>query len=156
MIYFKTNFVLQRLMEEIKRNMDNIENCEKNAKAYIDSVKVFFCCCFFHRRNLLFILAGNNSISFTFRFQDYEFQILTYRALQDPIASPLKKPKMECASDDIIQEVGFNSVCLKAVSVCLSAFVSPKFNTMGKIKLHSFYFFFYKAKSCVLSCISVR
>lgn len=43
MIYFKTNFVLQRLMEEIKRNMDNIENCEKNAKAYIDSVKVFFC-----------------------------------------------------------------------------------------------------------------
>lgn len=124
--------------------MDNIENCEKNAKAYIDSVKVFFCCCFFHRNNLLFILTGNNSISFTFCFQDYEFQILTYRALQDPIASPLKKPKMECVSDDIIQEVGFNSVCLKAVSVCLSAFVSPKFNTMGKIKL-----FFYKAKSCV-------
>lgn len=29
-------------MEEIERNMDNIENCEKNAKAYIDSVKVLF------------------------------------------------------------------------------------------------------------------
>lgn len=41
--------------------------------------------------------------------KDYEFQILTYKALQDPIASPLKKPKMECASDDIIQEVGSTS-----------------------------------------------
>lgn len=37
--------------------------------------------------------------------QDYEFQVLTYKALQDPIASPLKKPKLECASDSIIQEV---------------------------------------------------
>lgn len=27
-------------MEEIERNKDNIENCQKNAKAYIDSVKV--------------------------------------------------------------------------------------------------------------------
>ncbi|XP_026155350.1 plectin a isoform X10 [Mastacembelus armatus] len=64
----------QKLLEEIEKNKDKVENCQKNAKAYIDSVK------------------------------DYEFQILTYKALQDPIASPLKKPKMECASDDIIQE----------------------------------------------------
>ncbi|KAE8282540.1 Plectin [Larimichthys crocea] len=64
----------KKLLEEIEENKDRIESCEKNAKAYIDSVK------------------------------DYEFQILTYRALQDPIASPLKKPKMECASDDIIQQ----------------------------------------------------
>uniref|UniRef100_A0A3Q3K2X3 Plectin n=1 Tax=Monopterus albus TaxID=43700 RepID=A0A3Q3K2X3_MONAL len=64
----------KKLLEEIEKNKDKIENCEKNAKAYIDSVK------------------------------DYEFQILTYKALQDPIASPLKKPKMECASDDIIHE----------------------------------------------------
>lgn len=34
------NLFLQRLMEEIERNKDNIENCQKNAKAYIDSVKV--------------------------------------------------------------------------------------------------------------------
>ena len=39
-------------------------------------------------------------------FQDYELQILTYKALQDPISSPLKKRKMESASDNIIQEVG--------------------------------------------------
>ncbi|XP_039978369.1 plectin a isoform X3 [Xiphias gladius] len=64
----------KKLLEEIEKNKDRIENCQKNAKAYIDSVK------------------------------DYEFQILTYKALQDPIASPLKKPKMECASDNIIQE----------------------------------------------------
>uniref|UniRef100_A0A7N6F9T0 Plectin n=1 Tax=Anabas testudineus TaxID=64144 RepID=A0A7N6F9T0_ANATE len=64
----------KKLLEEIEKNKDQIENCQKDAKAYIDSVK------------------------------DYEFQILTYKALQDPIASPLKKPKMECASDNIIQE----------------------------------------------------
>ncbi|XP_062291982.1 plectin a [Scomber scombrus] len=64
----------KKLLEEIEKNQDKIENCEKNAKAYIDSVK------------------------------DYELQILTYKALQDPIASPLKKPKMECVSDNIIQE----------------------------------------------------
>uniref|UniRef100_A0A672GV28 Plectin n=1 Tax=Salarias fasciatus TaxID=181472 RepID=A0A672GV28_SALFA len=58
----------------IEENKDKIEDCQKNAKAYIDSVK------------------------------DYELQLLTYKALQDPIASPIKKPKMECASDDIIQE----------------------------------------------------
>ncbi|XP_035039090.1 plectin a isoform X2 [Hippoglossus stenolepis] len=64
----------KKLLEEIETNKDKIENCHKDAKAYIDSVK------------------------------DYEFQVLTYKALQDPIASPLKKPKIECASDNIIQE----------------------------------------------------
>ncbi|KAM6974051.1 plectin a isoform 2-T2 [Tautogolabrus adspersus] len=64
----------KKLLEEIETNKDKIESCQKNAKDYIDSVK------------------------------DYEFQLLTYKALQDPIASPIKKPKMECASDDIIQE----------------------------------------------------
>ena len=46
----------------------------------------------------VFILLGLPS-------QDYELQVVTYKALQDPIASPLKKTKMESASDDIIQEV---------------------------------------------------
>lgn len=46
-------------------------------------------------------------------FQDYEFQILTYKALQEPIASPLKKPKMECESDNIIQEVRASSLRLR-------------------------------------------
>lgn len=64
MIYFKTNFFLQRLMEEIKRNMDNIENCEKNAKAYIDSVKVFFCSCFFHRSNFICSLSWLGTIPY--------------------------------------------------------------------------------------------
>uniref|UniRef100_A0A672ZAU4 Plectin n=1 Tax=Sphaeramia orbicularis TaxID=375764 RepID=A0A672ZAU4_9TELE len=64
----------KKLLEEIENNKDRMEGCQKNAKAYIDSVK------------------------------DYELLLLTYKALQDPIASPLKKPKMECASDNIIQE----------------------------------------------------
>ncbi|XP_077404420.1 plectin a isoform X4 [Vanacampus margaritifer] len=64
----------KKLLDEIEKNKDKIDKCQKNAKDYIDSVK------------------------------DYELQLLTYKALQDPPASPLKKPKMECASDDIIQE----------------------------------------------------
>ncbi|XP_037119551.1 plectin a isoform X4 [Syngnathus acus] len=64
----------KKLLDEIEKNKDKIDKCQTNAKDYIDSVK------------------------------DYELQLLTYKALQDPPASPLKKPKMECASDDIIQE----------------------------------------------------
>ncbi|XP_047239989.1 plectin a isoform X2 [Girardinichthys multiradiatus] len=64
----------KKLLEEIEKNKTEVESCQKNAKAYIDSVK------------------------------DYELLVLTYRALQDPMASPLKKPRMECASDNIIQE----------------------------------------------------
>ncbi|XP_035804391.2 plectin a isoform X33 [Amphiprion ocellaris] len=64
----------KKLLDEIEKNKDKIENCQKSAKAYIDSVK------------------------------DYELQILTYKALQDPMMSPLKKPKMEGQSDNIIQE----------------------------------------------------
>ncbi|XP_057683654.1 plectin a isoform X4 [Corythoichthys intestinalis] len=64
----------KKILDEIEKNKDKIDKCQKNAKDYIDSVK------------------------------DYELQLLTYKALQDPPASPLKKPKMECASDDIIQE----------------------------------------------------
>ncbi|KAM6899220.1 LOW QUALITY PROTEIN: plectin a [Xenentodon cancila] len=64
----------KKLLEEIEKNKDDIESCQKNAKAYIDSLK------------------------------DYELLILMYKALQDPTASPLKKPKMESASDNIIQE----------------------------------------------------
>uniref|UniRef100_UPI003AAADB1F plectin a isoform X3 n=1 Tax=Centroberyx gerrardi TaxID=166262 RepID=UPI003AAADB1F len=64
----------KKLLEEIEKNKDKVEDCQKYAKAYIDAVK------------------------------DYELQVVTYKALQDPIASPLKKTKMECASDNIIQE----------------------------------------------------
>lgn len=44
---------------------------------------------------------------FLYFLKDYELQLLTYKALQDPTASPLKEPKIVCASDNIIQEVGF-------------------------------------------------
>ncbi|CAB1345703.1 unnamed protein product [Coregonus sp. 'balchen'] len=61
-------------IEEIEKNKDKVEECQKHARAYIDAVK------------------------------DYELQVVTYKALIEPLASPLKKTKMECASDNIIQE----------------------------------------------------
>ncbi|XP_061903122.1 plectin a isoform X2 [Entelurus aequoreus] len=64
----------KKLLDEVEKNEDKMNKCQKNATDYIDSIK------------------------------DYELQILTYRALRDPLASPLKKAKMECASDDVIQE----------------------------------------------------
>ncbi|KAM6959380.1 LOW QUALITY PROTEIN: plectin a [Aplochiton taeniatus] len=64
----------KKLLEEIEKNKDKVEECQKYAKAYIDAVK------------------------------DYELQVVTYKALVEPLASPLKKTKMESASDNIIQE----------------------------------------------------
>ncbi|XP_028316465.1 plectin-like isoform X5 [Gouania willdenowi] len=64
----------QKLLRDVEENKDKVEECQKNAIGYIDSIK------------------------------DYELQLLTYKALQDPLASPLKKPRMQCASDDVIQE----------------------------------------------------
>ncbi|XP_061752939.1 plectin a isoform X7 [Nerophis ophidion] len=64
----------KKLLEEVEKNEDKMDKCQKNATDYIDSIK------------------------------DYQLHILTYRVLRDPLASPLKKAKMECASDDVIQE----------------------------------------------------
>ncbi|TSK31514.1 Plectin [Bagarius yarrelli] len=64
----------KKLLEEIENNKEKVDECQKYAKAYIDSVK------------------------------DHELQLVTYKALVEPIASPLKKIKVESASDNIIQE----------------------------------------------------
>ncbi|XP_034154497.2 plectin a isoform X4 [Pangasianodon hypophthalmus] len=64
----------KKLLEEIENNKEKVDECQKFAKAYIDTVK------------------------------DHELQLVTYRALVEPIASPLKKLKVESASDSIIQE----------------------------------------------------
>ncbi|KAJ8353993.1 hypothetical protein SKAU_G00215600 [Synaphobranchus kaupii] len=64
----------KRLLEEIEQNKEKVDECQKYAKGYIDSIK------------------------------DYELQLVTYKALVEPLASPLKKTKMESASDNIIQE----------------------------------------------------
>lgn len=37
--------------------------------------------------------------------QDYELQLVTFKAQVEPVASPAKKPKVQSASDSIIQEV---------------------------------------------------
>lgn len=37
--------------------------------------------------------------------QDYELQLVTYKAQLEPVASPAKKPKVQSGSESVIQEV---------------------------------------------------
>ncbi|XP_061529835.1 plectin-like isoform X3 [Phycodurus eques] len=64
----------KKLLEEIEKNKGKVDECQKYAKAYIDTIK------------------------------DYELQLVAYKAQVEPLASPLKKTKLDSASDDIIQE----------------------------------------------------
>ncbi|KAL2079914.1 hypothetical protein ACEWY4_023707 [Coilia grayii] len=64
----------KKLLQEIENNKTKVDDCQKYAKSYIDAVK------------------------------DYELQLVTYKALGEPLASPAKKSKMESVSDNIIQE----------------------------------------------------
>ncbi|XP_056141829.1 plectin-like isoform X2 [Lampris incognitus] len=64
----------KKLLEEIEKNKEKVDECQKYAKAYIDTIK------------------------------DYELQLVAYKAQVEPLASPLKKTKMDSASDNIIQE----------------------------------------------------
>ncbi|XP_008430180.1 plectin isoform X6 [Poecilia reticulata] len=64
----------KKLLSEIEQNQGKVDECQKYAKAYIDTIK------------------------------DYELQLVAYRAQVEPLASPLKKAKLDSASDNIIQE----------------------------------------------------
>ncbi|XP_069477962.1 plectin isoform X5 [Ambystoma mexicanum] len=64
----------KKLLEESERNREKVDECQKYAKQYIDAIK------------------------------DYELQLVTYKAQVEPAASPAKKPKVQSASDNIIQE----------------------------------------------------
>ncbi|XP_077383781.1 plectin isoform X7 [Festucalex cinctus] len=64
----------KKLLEEIEKNKDKVDECQKYAKAYIDTIK------------------------------DYELQLVAYKAQVEPHTSPLKKTKLDSASDNIIQE----------------------------------------------------
>ncbi|XP_076006392.1 plectin-like isoform X11 [Genypterus blacodes] len=64
----------KKLLEEIEKNKDRVDECQQYAKAYIDTIK------------------------------DYELQLVAYNAQVEPLASPMKKTKMDSASDNIIQE----------------------------------------------------
>ncbi|KAM9310111.1 plectin isoform 2-T2 [Pholidichthys leucotaenia] len=64
----------KKLLEEIEQNKDKVDECQKYAKAYIDTIK------------------------------DYELQLVAYKAQVEPLDSPLKKTKLDSASDNIIQE----------------------------------------------------
>lgn len=92
----------QKLLEEIEKNKDKVDECQKHAKAYIDAIKVCVnvAACMRFMIYDLWVAVWLNVL-----MQDYELQLVTYKALVEPIASPLKKTKMESVSDDIIQEV---------------------------------------------------
>ncbi|XP_064910841.1 plectin isoform X36 [Columba livia] len=64
----------KKLLEECDRNKDKVEECQRYAKQYIDAIK------------------------------DYELQLVSFKAQVEPMASPAKKPKVQSASDSIIQE----------------------------------------------------
>ncbi|XP_075599153.1 plectin isoform X1 [Balearica regulorum gibbericeps] len=64
----------KKLLEECDRNKEKVEECQRYAKQYIDAIK------------------------------DYELQLVTFKAQVEPMASPAKKPKVQSASDSIIQE----------------------------------------------------
>uniref|UniRef100_A0A803TC99 SH3 domain-containing protein n=1 Tax=Anolis carolinensis TaxID=28377 RepID=A0A803TC99_ANOCA len=64
----------KKLLEECDRNREKVEECQRFAKQYIDAIK------------------------------DYELQLVTYKAQVEPVVSPAKKPKVQSASDSIIQE----------------------------------------------------
>ncbi|XP_061805799.1 plectin-like isoform X8 [Nerophis lumbriciformis] len=64
----------KKLLEEIEKNKSKVDECQKYAKAYIHIIK------------------------------DSELQLVAYRAQVEPLASPLKKSKLDSTSDNIIQE----------------------------------------------------
>lgn len=54
---------------------------------------------------------GNQSLEqaadYSVCLQDYELQLITYKAQLEPVASPAKKPKVQSGSESVIQEVGW-------------------------------------------------
>ncbi|XP_058035009.1 plectin isoform X29 [Ahaetulla prasina] len=64
----------KKLLEECEQNWEKVEESHRLAKQYIDAIK------------------------------DYELQLVTYKAQVEPVSSPAKKPKVQSASDSIIQE----------------------------------------------------
>ncbi|XP_056408834.1 plectin isoform X3 [Hyla sarda] len=64
----------KKLLEESEKNRVKVDECQKFAKQYIDAIK------------------------------DFELQLVTYKAQVEPVASPVKKPKVQSTSENIIQE----------------------------------------------------
>ncbi|XP_078085939.1 plectin-like isoform X6 [Mustelus asterias] len=65
----------KKVLQEVEKNRDKVDECEKFAKQYIDAIK------------------------------DYELQLVTYKAQMEPVLSPVKKQKVISASDTVIQEL---------------------------------------------------
>lgn len=128
------HFCFQKLLEEIEKNKEKCDECHNYAKAYIDTIKVNATCIIgpFPRRALFLCILTNFCL-----FQDYELQLVAYKAQVEPLTSPLKKTKMESASDNIIQEVStFSVICsLWLTSLCLKKMFSKSLVYMHTLNL---------------------
>lgn len=109
---FLLTLLPQKLLEECEQNWGKVEESHRLAKQYIDAIKV--------RGSELGLLkgralqaapppspgsGGSHSSQPLFPLKDYELQLVTYKAQVEPVSSPAKKPKVQSASDNIIQEV---------------------------------------------------
>ncbi|XP_041039511.1 plectin-like isoform X7 [Carcharodon carcharias] len=65
----------KKVLQEVEKNREKVDECEKFAKQYIDAIK------------------------------DFELQLVTYKAQMEPVISPVKKQKVVSASDTVIQEL---------------------------------------------------
>ncbi|KAJ7399742.1 Plectin [Pitangus sulphuratus] len=82
----------KKLLEECEQHKEKVEECQRYAKQYIDAIKVRL----LPREPGL----GGGWTGST----DYELQLVSFKAQVEPMASPAKKPKVQSASDSIIQE----------------------------------------------------
>lgn len=100
---------LQALVAEIEQNQVKLDECQTHSKQYCTSVKV---------SEILTetpcpVLQVTVTLSFHFAciLQDYELQLMTYRAfVESTHKSPGKRRRMHSSSDAITQEVGPASV----------------------------------------------
>jgi hypothetical protein len=53
--------------------------------------------------------------------QDYELQLVTYKAQLEPVASPAKKPKVQSGSESVIQEVRWGQLSLTWARGCVGS-----------------------------------
>lgn len=70
--------------------------------------------------------------------QDYELQLVAYSAQVEPLSAPLKKTKLDSASDNIIQEVCFYASAQEITYKIMHSFMHDLF-TMKQYEWKTIY-----------------
>lgn len=96
----------QALVAEIEQNQVKLDECQTHSKQYCTSVKVNVHLILTEMPCLLFQVTVPLSSHFACIVQDYELQLMTYRAfVESTHKSPGKRRRMHSSSDAITQEV---------------------------------------------------